>query len=78
MSPPPPLVSERSKCQKMQFQNEIMVILGVKYQFHIQQRYLANAVNYSTANPSFGKKLKSNIISIIIKKIQVTSNQMHT
>ena len=38
----------------MQFQTEILVIVFVIY---IQQRYLANAVNYCPTNSSVGKKL---------------------
>ena len=59
MSPPPFLVLERSECWQMKFLSEIMVVCLVKYQFHIQERYQANTVNYCKTNPSFGEKVIS-------------------
>ena len=43
--------------KKMQLRTKILVCVLVNYRFNIQQRCLANAVNYCTTNPSFGKKL---------------------
>ena len=64
--------------KQMQFQAEIVAIFWVKNQFHTQQRYLANVVNYCTTNPSFGKKLKIMIYYFHYnKKKHFTSNHMH-